>query len=73
VGYMDGAFREVPKATIKQVVVKRPARAKTIGLIAASTAVATMIGVWIAGLGEPAASDMVNCDDYDPGQHPDCP
>ena len=73
VGYMDGAFREVPTATIKQVVVKRPARAKTIGLIAASTAVATVVGVWISGLGESDKKYEVNCDDYDPGQHPDCP
>jgi hypothetical protein len=73
VGYMDGAFREVPTASIKQVVVKRPARAKTIGLIAAGTAVATAVGVWISGLGEKDPMDDVNCNDYDPGEHPLCP
>lgn len=70
VGYVNGGFTELPASDVHRVVIKRPARAKTIGLIAGSTAVAAAIAVWLSGVGDPDESDMVNCPDEP--DHPLC-
>ena len=63
VGYVDGKFRELPRTEVKQVAVRRPARAKTIALIAASTAAAAGIAVWMAGSGVFGKEQSVDCMD----------
>lgn len=70
VGYVNGQFRELPTADVKQVSVRRAARGKTIALIAAGTAGAAAIGVWMSGIGDRSARDLIDCD-YEP-EHPDC-
>lgn len=69
VGYVNGEFQELPTAEVTRVAMRRPARAKTIALIAASTAGATLLAVWISGLG-PKPGAEVDCG-LDP-DHPDC-
>lgn len=73
VGYVNGGFVELPTAAIKQVVMRRPARGKTMALVAASIAGAAAVAVVVSSIGAPDAKDGVNCDDYDPGEHPLCP
>ena len=63
VGYIGGAFTEIPTAQIKQVTMRESAKGKTIALVAASTAVAAGLAVWMAGAGEPSEKDMVDCND----------
>lgn len=63
VGYVNGQFRELPNSTVKQVTVRRLARAKTIALIAAGTAAATGIAVWMAGSGIFGRDQYVDCMD----------
>jgi hypothetical protein len=70
VGYINGQFQEVPTAEIRRVAMKRPARAKTIALIAGSTAAAAAIAVWMAGVGEQDPRFEVDC--FDQPLHPDC-
>jgi hypothetical protein len=70
VGYVAGEFQELPTATVKRVVIRRPARARTIALIAASTAGAAVIAVFLAGVGDPNPRDEVDCD-YEP-EDPRC-
>jgi hypothetical protein len=72
VGYVGGDFQELPTSDIKQVVVKRAAKGKTMALVAASIAGGAAIAVVISGAGARPKFE-VNCDDYDPGEHPDCP
>ena len=71
VGYVNGQFTELPASDLKKMVVKRPARAKTIALFAAGTATAAVIGYWISGLGKPSERDLVDCD-YDETNDPRC-
>ena len=63
VGYVNGQFREVPQSSVKQVAVRRLNRGKTIALIAASTAAATGIAVWMSGSGLFSDRDDVDCND----------
>jgi hypothetical protein len=70
VGYVNGAFQELATAEVTRVAMRRPARAKTIALLAASTAGATLLAVWISGLGPKPPGDEVDCG-LDP-DHPDC-
>lgn len=71
VGYVNGTFEELAISDVTQVAVRRPARAKTIALIAASTATAALVAVWMSGLGpKPADDDPVDCG-LDP-DHPAC-
>lgn len=64
VGYVDGAFQELPAASLSKVVTKRPARAKTIALAAAGT-VALGAFVWMIAGGEKYVNpaQFVDCDD----------
>ncbi len=70
VGYVNGEFKELPTADVQRVTMRRPARAKTIALVAASTAVAAGLAVWMSGLGPKPPDDEVDCG-LDP-DHPDC-
>jgi len=71
VGYVRGEFMELPTAAVQRVVVRRPALARTVALIAVSTAGAAAVAVWMSGLGpQPAPDDPVDCL-MDP-DHPDC-
>jgi len=70
VGYVNGAFLELPTADVKRVVVRRAARAKTVALIAAGAAGAAAIAVWMSGVGNPSERDNVDCD-YEP-EDPRC-
>jgi hypothetical protein len=70
VGYVNGAFTEVPATDVKKMAVRRTARGKTIALFAASAGVAGLIGVWISGIGDPSERDQVDCD-YEP-EDPRC-
>lgn len=70
VGYVNGAFQELATAGVQRVAMRRPARAKTIALIAASTAAATLVAVWLSGVGDPSPRDLIDCD-YEP-EHEDC-
>ena len=70
VGYIGGDFQELPTSNIKQVVVKRAAKGKTMALVAASIAGAAAIGVLISSVGEPSERDQVDCD-YEP-EDPRC-
>lgn len=63
VGYVAGEFRELPTSSVQQVTMRRPARGKTIALIAASTGVAVGIGVWISGIGDPLPRQFLDCAD----------
>ena len=63
VGYINGVFEELPTAEIRRVAIKRPARAKTIALIAGSTAAAAAIAVWMASVGDPDPKAAVDCND----------
>ena len=63
VGYIAGEFTEIPTAQIKQVTMRESAKGKTIALVAASTAVAAGLAVWMAGAGEPSEKDQVDCND----------
>jgi hypothetical protein len=49
VGYIDGEFQEMATADLRRAVVRRPARAKTIGLAVAGTAVSAALIVMLAG------------------------
>ena len=70
VGYVGGDFQELPTASIKQVVVKRSAKGKTMALVAASIAGAAALGVLISSVGDPSDRDQVDCD-YEP-EDPRC-
>lgn len=70
VGYVNGAFQELATAEVTRLAMRRPARAKTIALIAASTAGAALLGVWMSGLGPNPPDEEVNCG-LDP-DHPSC-
>jgi len=64
VGYVGGAFTELPAADIKKVVMKRPARAKTIALFAGATVGAAALMYLIAGgnlFSDPKSGN--DCDD----------
>ena len=64
VGYdMGGNFYELDRKEIQRVTVKQSAKGKTIGLVAASIAVAGVVGVWISGLGEEGETAGVDCND----------
>ena len=64
VGYdMGGTFHELDRKEISRVTMKQAAKGKTIGLVAASIAVAGAIGVWISGLGEEGETAGVDCND----------
>jgi hypothetical protein len=71
VGYIDGEFSEMPTADLRRAVVRRPARARTIALAVAGTALTAALVAMVAG-GEPYVNprQFVDCDD-DP-EHPDC-
>lgn len=76
VGYINGEFSELPTAELRRAVVRRPARAKTIGLALAGTAVTAGLMAMIAGgdrtLNVPALPDCndVPDDPYCQGQGP---
>lgn len=70
VGYVNGEFQELPTAGVSRVMMRQPARGRTIALAAASTAVAAVVAVWIAGGGLGSPRDNIDCD-YEP-EHPDC-
>lgn len=71
VGYVKGEFLELPTAAVQQVVVRRPALARTVALIAVSTAGAAAVAVWMSGLGpQPKDDDPVDCG-FDP-DNPAC-
>jgi hypothetical protein len=70
VGYVNGAFQELATAGVQRVAMRRPARAKTIALIAGATAGATLVAVWLSGVGDPSPRDEVDCD-YEP-EDPRC-
>lgn len=63
VGYVAGEFRELPTASLQRVTMRRPDRAKTIALVAASIGVAAGVGILISGLGDPSATQFLDCAD----------
>jgi hypothetical protein len=63
VGYVNGAFEELPISDVTTVAVRRPARGKTIALVAASTAAATALAVWIANGGSFGDNTFIDCPD----------
>lgn len=64
VGYVNGEFQELPASGLAKVVMKRPARARTIAL---ATAGAVGLGafVWMIAAGEKYVNpaQFVDCDD----------
>lgn len=63
VGYINGQFQELATAEIRRVAMKRPARAKTIALIAGSTAAAAAVAVWISNSGIFGDNTFLDCAD----------
>lgn len=63
VGYVNGEFKELPTADVQRVTIRQPARAKTIALIAASTAVAAGLAVWISNSGLFGDTSFIDCPD----------
>jgi hypothetical protein len=62
VGFVDGRFSQVPADDVKQMLVRRPARARTAVLIAAGAIGLAAFTVMMSGKG----------DVYDPRQQVDC-
>jgi len=52
VGYVNGEFTELPVAGFTKMVIRQPARAKTIALFAAGTIAVAGVVWWVAGGGK---------------------
>lgn len=64
VGYVEGEFLELPTADLRRAVVRRPARARTIGLALAGTALtAAMIALVAGGEDYSNPAHFTDCDD----------
>ena len=63
VGYIGTTFYELDRDEVSRVTVKRSAKGRTIGLVAAGIAAAAGVGVMISGLGEEGATSNVDCND----------
>lgn len=63
VGYIRGAFTEVPAKQITLVTIKRSAKGKTMGLVAAGIVTGGLVGVLISGLGSSGRDPGVDCND----------
>jgi hypothetical protein len=70
VGYIGGAFTELPATDISQVTVKRSAKGKTMALIAASILGAAALGVAISGIGDPSPHNDIDCNEFP--EEPEC-
>jgi hypothetical protein len=64
VGYINGEFQELPANSVSKVMMRRPARARTIALAAAGTAGLAAF-VWMIAGGEQYVNpaQFVDCDD----------